>query len=327
MPRKLIAQLQDQEQVDQTFKVLDKQMRANRQGGKYVLMRLGDRSGVLTGMLWNAEEPIFLSFEKGDIVRCRGRLQVYNGGLQIIVNSLAREEPNPAEQADFQRFDASRSEQLAIRLRELIENLNNPWLKKIGLAFLDDDRFMESFSQSAAAISHHHAFPGGLIQHTVDLMELASTVAPRYENVDPDLVILGAFLHDIGKTEELAGGDELSYTDRGQLVGHIVIGTQMLAEKINAVQADSEEAFPQILRWQLEHLILSHHGQLEYGSPKIPLTLEAILLHHLDNLDAKMAAALSVIQADVAGEGSWTNYNPSLGRKLWKDFSTNHDGA
>jgi 3'-5' exoribonuclease len=129
--------------------------------------------------------------------------------------------------------------------------------------------------------------------------------------------MMGAFLHDLGKIDEMAGDGEVSYTDRGQMVGHIVIGIQTLGEKIAKVES-SGSAFPADLRLHLEHMVVSHHGQIEFGSPKLPVTLEAVTLHHLDNLDAKLAAYTSVIEADVSADGNWTNYNPSIGRKLWK---------
>jgi 3'-5' exoribonuclease len=136
--------------------------------------------------------------------------------------------------------------------------------------------------------------------------------------MDTELLMFGAFLHDLGKIEELSSGGEVSYTDRGQMLGHIVIGIQMLGEKIDVLQADSKDRFPTELKLHLEHLIVSHHGQLEYGSPKLPVTLEAVALHHIDNLDAKITSYTSVIESDVAADGNWTNYNPSIGRKLWK---------
>lgn len=318
MSRRLITELQPQEQVDQVFRAMDKQLRANRQGGKYILLKLGDRSGTLTGMFWNAEDSTFESFQRGDYVRCRGRLQTYNGGLQMIVTEIDKVSSDQVDPTDFERFDAAKADSLEARLHELIGSISSEPLRHVGQAFLDDDSFMEKFRQAAAAINNHHAYPGGLMQHSVDLIELAELVAPRYHRANVDLVKLGAFLHDLGKVEELAGGDELNYTDRGQLVGHIIIGVQMLAEKIRVVEEAQQTTFPTTLRWQLEHLILSHHGLLEYGSPKIPMTVEAILLHHLDNLDAKMAAADSIIESDVATDGNWTNYNPSFGRKLWK---------
>lgn len=146
-------------------------------------------------------------------------------------------------------------------------------------------------------------------------MELAALVSPRYPQLDGELLMFGAFLHDLGKIDELASDGEISYTDRGQLVGHIVIGVQMLGEKIASLGG---EPVPDELRLHLEHMIVSHHGQIEFGSPKLPVTLEAVALHHLDNLDAKLSSYTSVIEADVAADGNWTNYNPSIGRKLWK---------
>ncbi|WP_164103601.1 3'-5' exoribonuclease YhaM family protein [Candidatus Laterigemmans baculatus] len=318
MTRRYITQFEPQDQLDQTFRAADKQLRANRQGGKYILLKLSDRTGTLTGMFWNADERVFDSFSRGDFVRCKGRTQLFNGGLQMIVSEVTRVDPAEVDPADFDRFDADRAEALVERASELIESMENPFLRQIGQAFLADEAFLERLKQSAAAVNNHHAYPGGLLQHTVDLMELAKLVAGRYPQLDGDQLLLGAFLHDLGKVEELAGGDETSYTDRGQLVGHIVIGVQMLAEKIAEVERSGGEAVPQQLRWKLEHLVLSHHGMLEYGSPKIPLTLEALTLHHLDNLDAKIASATSIIENDVAADGNWTNYNPALGRKLWK---------
>ncbi len=169
---------------------------------------------------------------------------------------------------------------------------------------------------AAAAVSNHHAYPGGLLRHTIDLMELAKLIGPRYPHIDTELLMFGAFLHDLGKIDEMSHGGEISYTDRGQMLGHIVIGIQLLGQKIEQIEGD--ESFPDELRLHLEHLIVSHHGQLDFGSPKLPVTLEAVALHHIDNLDAKITSYTSVIEADVSTDPNWTNYNPSIGRKLWK---------
>lgn len=318
VPRTAINQLVEHQNVDQAFQAADKQLRVNRQGGKYLLLKLADRSGTIAAMVWNADERLFDAFDRGDFISCKGRTQVHNGTLQMIVTDLQRMDPAEVNLADFDRFDASEADRLMIRLRELIEGLKNVHLRTLGRAYLDDASFMKRFRVAAAAVSNHHAYPGGLLRHTVDLMELALLIGPRYPQMDTDTLVFGAFLHDIGKVEELSSGGEVTYTDRGQLIGHLVIGVQMLGEKITAVETLDNEPFPTELRHHLEHLILSHHGQLEYGSPKIPLTLEAIALHHLDNLDAKLAAATSVIESDISADGNWTNYNPALGRKLWK---------
>ena len=188
----------------------------------------------------------------------------------------------------------------------------------MGNAFLCDESFVAKLRLATAAVSNHHAYPGELLRHTVDLMEVCQFLGPRYPGVDTELLMFGAFLHDLGKIAEISASGELSYTDRGQLVGHIVIGVQMLGDAIVAFEEDADEDFPNDLRLQLEHLIVSHHGQLEFGSPRLPATLEAIALHHIDNLDAKITSFTSLIESDLTNNENWTNYHPSIGRKLWK---------
>lgn len=317
MNRIPVCELSEGLEIDQSFRAADKQLRVNRQGGKYILLRLADRSGVLAGMLWNADEHQFDSFDRGDYVFCRGRTQVHNGALQIIVNSIERMDPSEVNAEDFERFDANESQRLLDQLRDLLGGLKNVHLRRLGQVYLADQKFLADFAKAAAAVSNHHAYPGGLLRHTIDLMELSQLVGPRYPQLDAELLMFGAFLHDLGKIEEMSHDGEISYTDRGQMVGHLVIGVQTLNEKIATIESD--EPFPDQLRLHLEHLIVSHHGQLEYGSPKMPVTLEAIALHHLDNLDAKIAACTNVIESDVAADGNWTNYNPSVGRRLWKN--------
>lgn len=318
MARRFVNELSEQETLDEVFRAADKQLRANRQGGKYILMKLADRTGTISAMLWNADEKILASFDRGDFIRCQGRTQLYNGNLQAILTEVSRVDPDQVDLADFERFDARAADDLESRLREILGGLKNVHLRRLGEAFLADEPFMTRLKMAPAAVTNHHAYPGGLLQHTLDLIDLAAAIAPKYPNVDFELVTFGCFLHDLGKIEELSAHSEATYTDRGQLVGHIVIGVQMLGEKLAAVVAETGENVPDELRWQLEHLILSHHGQLDFGSPKVPMTLEAITLHHLDNLDAKLAAATSVIEHDVSAEGNWTHYHPTMGRKFWK---------
>ena len=302
----------------QAFQAADKQLRVNRQGSKYILLKLADKTGTLAAMMWNADETVFDRFDRGDYIFCNGRTQVHNGALQIIVSDLERMDGKEVALEDFERFDASQADRDFNRLREILATLSQPLLRRLIDVYLDDETFVDGFRVSAAAVSHHHAYPGGLLRHTVTLLELVRLIGPLYAEVDTELLMVGAFLHDLGKIEELKSVGEIAYTDRGQLVGHIVIGIQQLGEKIAEVERESGTSFPVALRQQIEHLIVSHHGELEYGSPKIPLTLEATVLHHIDNLDAKLASYTSIIQRDVAADGNWTNYNPSIGRKLWK---------
>ncbi|MGC6447051.1 MAG: 3'-5' exoribonuclease YhaM family protein [Rubripirellula sp.] len=304
--------------VDQAFRVADKQLRVNRQGSKYILLRLEDKTGIIAAMMWNVDERVFESFDRLDFVVCRGRTQIHNGSLQMIVTAVERIDPSRVDLADFERFDSQKANQLFGQLSSMLKGVKDPALQAIGEAFLADSDFVQALQRAPAAVSHHHAFPGGLLQHTVDLMELVKIVATRYPQLDGDLLLYGAFLHDLGKIKELSSSGETTYTDQGQLVGHIVIGVQMLSEKICDVSQRHPKLVEDSLRHQLEHLIVSHHGSMEYGSPRLPATLEALVLHHLDNLDAKLASYINVIDTDISVDGNWTNYNSGIGRKLWR---------
>ncbi|QDV87958.1 3'-5' exoribonuclease YhaM family protein [Planctomycetes bacterium TBK1r] len=318
MPRTLVTELTDGQSLDQSFRLADKQIRVNRQGGKYLLLKLADRSGTIVAMMWNADDSDYEKIRRGGYVHCVGRTQVHQGALQVIltaIDDLAETEVDPS---DFDQFDAGAADQALATLRDMIENLHNVYLRGLGKAFLSDESFISKLRLGTAAVSNHHAYPGGLLRHTVDLMEVCQFLGPRYPGVDTELLMFGAFLHDLGKIEEISASGELSYTDRGQLVGHIVIGVQMLGDAIAAFEEDADEDFPNDLRLQLEHLIVSHHGQLEFGSPRLPATLEAIALHHIDNLDAKITSFTSLIESDLTNNENWTNYHPSIGRKLWK---------
>lgn len=309
-----IAELADAATIEQSFRVGDKQLRVNRDGGKYILLKLADRTGTITAMMWNATETIYDSFDRGDYVHVKGRSQIHKGNLQLIATRVERMDVSEIDESQFDRFDAAASESAMERLVELLGDLQSDPLRSLGETFLADQDFVDALKTAAAAVSNHHAYPGGLLRHTVDLMEISIFIGDRYEHLDRELLMFGAFLHDLGKIGELAGDGEIAYTDRGQLVGHIVIGLQMLDEKIEECHA----TIPGDLRLQLEHLIVAHHGLLEYGSPRIPQTLEAVALHHIDNLDAKLTSYTAIIETDVSADQHWTNYNPSIGRKLWK---------
>lgn len=318
VPRTPVNELTDGQSLDQSFRLADKQIRMNRQGGKYLLLKLADRSGTIVAMMWNADDSDYERIERGGYVHCIGRTQVHQGVLQVIITAISGLETSEVDPADFDRFDAGAADECLSTLRDLIAGLQNDALRGLGETFLANPEFVENLRVATAAVSNHHAYPGGLLRHTVDLMQLCLLIGPRYERVDTELLLFGAFLHDLGKIEEIGAHSELSYTDRGQLVGHIVIGVQMLDQVIADYERSEDTQFPPDLRLQLEHMIVSHHGQLEFGSPRLPATLEAIALHHIDNLDAKLTSCISMIESDLTNSENWTNYLPSIGRKLWK---------
>ncbi|KAA5544449.1 HD domain-containing protein [Roseiconus nitratireducens] len=319
MSRTPVNRLVDGQSLDQPFRLADKQIRVNRQGGKYLLLKLADRTGTIVAMLWNADDSDYEKIDRGDYVHVLGRTQVHQGTLQIILTGIdPLTDKDEIDPADFDSFDAGAADAALGSIQNILGSLNNDSLRQLGEVFLRDESFLQQLRVASAAVTNHHAYPGGLLRHTADLMEMCQAIGPRYDRVDVDLLLMGAFLHDLGKIHEISPGGELSYTDRGQLVGHIVIGVQMLGTAIAKLEADTGQPFPSELRMQLEHLIVSHHGQLEFGSPRLPATIEAVLLHHVDNLDAKLTSYLSMIESDLTNNENWTNYQPSIGRKLWK---------
>jgi len=316
--RRFISQLGEQEKIDQVFLVSEKQLRTNRNGNLYLQVRLSDRTGSLTGMLWNANDATYKSFNNGDFLRSQGAVQVHNGALQMILNRIERVDPNSVDEADFITIADQEIAGLTTKLAGMLRGMKNYHLRNLAECFLSDEAFMAKFTAAPAGVKNHHAYKGGLLQHVVQLMQLCASVAPHYPDLDPDLLTIGALLHDAGKIEELTYQRDLGYSDAGQLIGHVVIGVILLEEKLRQVKELSKEDFPQELALRLKHMIVSHQGQYEYGSPKLPMTLEAIALAYLDDLDAKMHSIGQLIRDDANTDSPWTPYYASLQRKFYK---------
>ncbi len=318
MTRRFVNQLAENEAVDEVFLVSDKQLRTNRNGNLYLAVRLSDKSGSLNGMMWNATDRIADSFDNGDYARINGTTQLYNGTLQMIVTRVEPVDPEKVIEADFVTLSSTDVDKLAGELAGMLRAIKNYHLRNLAESCLMDETFMGKFTSAPAGVKNHHAYRGGLLEHVLSLMKLCSVVAPNYEGLDPDLLLMGAFLHDIGKTEELTYERDLAYSDEGQLIGHIVMAVSMLEAKIRETEKLSGETFPTELALRLKHMIVSHHGQYEYGSPKLPMTLEAIALHFLDNLDSKIYTVKQLIADDANAASTWTPYQPALGRKFYK---------
>lgn len=318
MSRRFVNQLTENESVDEVFLVSEKQLRTNRNGNLYIAMRLADKSGSVNGMMWNATERIADGFENGDYVRVNGTTQLYNGMMQMIVTRVDPVIPEKVVDEDFVTLSSTDVGKLTSELAEILRAIKNYHLRNLAESCLTDETFMGKFTSAPAGIKNHHAYRGGLLEHVLSLMKLSAVVAPHYEGLDPDLLLMGAFLHDIGKIDELTYERDLSYSDEGQLIGHIVMAVSMLETKIRETEKLSGESFPVELALRLKHMIVSHHGEYEYGSPKLPMTLEAIALHFLDNLDSKIYTVKQLITDDANTAGTWTPYQPALGRKFYK---------
>ena len=320
MPRRYIKQLGHQETVDQVFRAAEKQLRPNRNGNLYLQIDLSDRTGTIGARMWNATEAIYRSFDNGDYIQVEGTTQLFQGALQLIATRLTKMEPSEVDEDDFTPLAAVQVDRLVVRLGEILRGMNDPQLRNLAECFLLDEEFMVKFTRAPAGIKHHHAYHGGLLEHVVNLMEVVLRIAPCYPQIDRDLLLTGTFLHDVSKIDELNYERDLAYSDEGQLIGHLVMAVSLLEQKVCEAEKLSGEPISEETVLRLKHMIVSHHGQYDFGSPKLPMTLEAVALYHLDNLDAKVFAFHQQLRDDPNVDSPWTHYNPTLGRKLFKGY-------
>ncbi|MCS7238269.1 MAG: HD domain-containing protein [Thermoguttaceae bacterium] len=327
MTKRFVSQLHDQESVNEIFRATHKQLRPNRNGQLYLYCRLSDKTGSIDALLWNVSEEHYQAFEDGDYVRAEGLAQLYHGQMQIILRRITKVAGDQIDPADFFPLTQEQIHRLKVRLRETLREVTDPALATLVECFLIDDQFMQAFCELPAGVRAHHAYPGGLLEHVVTMLEMGLQAARCYPNVNKSLLLTGILVHDIGKLEELSPHPSAEYTDRGQLVGHVIIGIEMLHEKVRQAEMLSGEKFPPELLLRLEHIIASHHGEYEFGSPRLPMTLEALLIHHLDLMDSKYSAFMQAFTDTPQGDNPWSRFHPQLGRKLFRGSSPSRPGV
>ncbi|MCG3138386.1 MAG: 3'-5' exoribonuclease YhaM [Phycisphaerae bacterium] len=304
--------------INQVFMIASKDLRTTSNGSLYIHTVLADKTGQIPARMWQATESHYKLLPEGGFVQLRGRTESYKGHLQFIIEGINVINEKDVNVADFLPTTERNIPEMWTKVRTIMESIKDHDLLALVKCFIDDPQLAANFQRSPAAITMHHAYVGGLLEHTLNLLELAQLVIPRYPELSLDLVLAGLFLHDIGKTQELKYDTNFSYSDQGQLVGHIVMSVMWIEEKVRQAEKITGRKFPDEKKWALQHLVLSHHGQYEYGSPKLPATPEAIAVHYLDNLDAKLQQALKIIAADNDEESNWTAYLPALETKLYK---------
>ena len=308
-----VSDLKPNQVVTTTLLVHVKDVRQKKSGEPYLSLLLGDRTGEVDAKMWDNVAEVIDTFERDDFVRVKGLLQVFQNRPQLTIHKMVRVLDTDVDFADY--FPASERDPMEMftELRGMVAGVRNPDLRALLEAFLGDEPLARMYRIAPAAKHVHHAYLGGLIEHVLSVCNLCRAAAAHYSNVDLDLLLTGAILHDIGKVAELTYDRSFGYSTEGQLLGHIVIGLRLLHEKLQRFPD-----FPSKLRVLVEHLIISHHGELEFGSPKVPLFAEALLLHHLDNLDSKMECMRALVANDRHVEGCWTGYSSSLERSLLK---------
>ena len=309
-----VRELKPDEIANAVFLVQSKEIRQKRTGEPYLSLNLSDRTGDIEARMWDNVAEVMDTFERDDFIKVRGQLQIYNTRPQFIVHKLRRMADAEVDFADFFPASSRDPEQMWAELRATVTGIPDPHLRALLDLFLDDPEIARRYQIAPAAKSIHHAFRAGLLEHVLSLIGLAGPIVAHYNTahsgtVDWSLMVAGIVLHDIGKIYELTYERGFSYSTEGQLIGHISIAMRMLSDKLRALPD-----FPNDLRNLLEHMILSHHGKLEFGSPKVPLFREALLLHYLDDMDSKMECMRATVEKGAQAEGLFTAWSSSLER-------------
>ena len=305
---------QENKVITSSFVVASKQIKPKKTGELYLWLTLADKSGHLEARMWDNVADTLYAFEQNDFIKVKGLINKYNGRFQLTIHKLRKMEESEIEFADYLPKTEKDVEQLWARLGEFVASFQNAHLKALVEAFMADPELAAAYKAAPAAKTLHHAFIGGLLDHVVSLFTSCDLVSRNYPQIDRDLLLTGAFLHDIGKIHELSYQRAFGYTTRGQLLGHMIIELEMLQKKISETERKTGEAFPPELKTLVEHLIISHHGEYEFGSPKLPMFPEALMLHYMDDLDSKMEAMRAHFERE--SENEWTGYNGSLQRPL-----------
>ncbi len=302
---------QENQTITSNFVVASKQVKNKKNGELYLALVLADRTGQVQANMWDNVADALHSFEQDDFIKVKGMVQKYNGRWQLTLHKIRKLGDTEIDYSDYLPKTSKDIDQLWRTLGEFVESFQNPWLKRLVKDFMADEAISTAYRNAPAAKTLHHAYVGGLLDHVVSLFTVCDLTSRNYPQVNRDLLLTGAFLHDIGKIHELAYQRSITYTTKGQLLGHMIIELEMLHEKLAHIPG-----FPSELKILIEHLIISHHGQYEFGSPKLPMFPEALMLHYLDDLDSKMESMRAQFEREGEIESAWASYNPSLGRPL-----------
>jgi 3'-5' exoribonuclease len=305
------ADIRENQSVDGLFLVAAKNHGVTKGGNTYLTLKLLDRSGEIEGRIWERAEDLGRGFERNDFVRVRGHATLYQGKIQLRVHDIMRVDESKIAQEDFLPRSALDSDLMLEELQTLLRGMKNPHLLALAEACFADQELMRLFKHAPGAKTIHHPYISGLLEHTLSLLKLILRVVENYRGIDVDLLLIGGFLHDIGKVYEFSFDRALEYTDAGQLLGHLVMEVEMVDRKIAAIPE-----FPAELAMLVKHMLVSHHGAYEFGSPKLPQTLEAVILHSLDDLDGKIQAIQNLPEKEPGSK--WSVFHRAYGRSFYR---------
>lgn len=313
MSKQFVADIKDRDLVKTIFLVKDKVMAMAKNGKPYMNLRFMDKSGDVDAKIWDNTDVLDKLFDKDDFVQVRGKASVYMNKMQVVVAEISKVPEDQVNLADFLPESPRKGVEMLQELHDVVAALSNPHLRALMEFFLSDGPFMERYCLAPAAKGMHHVYLGGLLEHSLALVKLVKTIVPLYEGINEDLLVAGALLHDVGKIHEMSYERAFDYTDAGKLLGHITIGVELVEDKIRLV-----EGFPRELSLLLKHMLLSHHGQYEYGSPKRPKTIEATILNYLDDMDSKINGIRTHIAKESVSTSRWTAHHRLYDRYFFK---------
>jgi len=312
------ADIHDNQLVDSLFLVSAKNHGVTKAGNGYLVVKLLDRSGEIEGRVWDRADDLARGFDKNDFVRVRGQATLYQGKMQIRVQDVMRVDETKVSAEDFLPKSAFDPDAMLQELQLILRGMKNPYLLALAEAFFADRQLMELLRRAPGAKTIHHPYLSGLLEHTLSLLNLILKVVENYRGVDVDLLLMGGFLHDIGKIYEFTYERAVDYTDEGQLLGHLVMEVELVNAKIETIPDFSKE-----LAMLVKHMLVSHHGAYEFGSPKLPQTVEAVILHSLDDLDGKIQAIQALPEKEPGSK--WTVFHRAYGRSFFRGNSSNKD--
>ena len=312
MKKPFVSDLNGEQAITAFFLVHEKEVRNTREGKPYLRMELGDRTGTVEARMWDQFEVQVRDIGRDDFVKVQARVEIYRNRPQLTLQQVRLAKPEEIDLADYLPHTKHDVGKMYGELLQTAAGLKNPWLRKLTVGILSDPKIEVCYKRAPAAKVMHHAFLGGLLEHVTSLCGLARQVAAHYPELDLDLLLTAAMLHDVGKLDELCYDRSIGYTTPGQLLGHIVMELETVTAAMNRI-----EGFPPALKTVVQHLLISHHGEYEFGSPKLPMIREALVFHYLDDLDSKMAAIQTALNTE-SGDEEWTGYSGALQRKFLK---------
>lgn len=314
MEKQTVRDLKDKDSVDSLFLIKEKNVSVGKNGRPFMSLVLGDQTGSIDARVWDRVEELNQEFESGDVVKVKGLIQIFQNRKQLIVHRVEKPDQSTVQIEDFIPASGKNTDDMFMELLVIVRSMKNDHLRQLTLDVIEDPEIKPLFMNAPAAKTIHHAWRGGLLEHILSISKILEFLASHYDSLNRDLLLFGGIFHDIGKVWELSYEGALGYTDKGRLLGHMLLACELVEKKASRILG-----FPEDLKDMCKHIILSHHGKLEYGSPKRPKFMEAMLVAMVDDLDSKMNTIQTFIENERNVGDKWSRYHELFDRYFMLD--------